>query len=285
MSKENYGSAPLAKGAAPSAPPSCVVILGAAATLSATLLGGGGAVVPLEATVRGCGYVLSPLLFLGSCAWSTYTSWALLRVSLLTDGDSYESIAGITLGALNSAIVRLFIIINAFGICVALQGLFVDLFAPKRLPRAVMVALSGIVMLPITALVRRVDRLAPLSIITSFTAVVMLGFVMGLAATSDVPAPGLTPGPTGSKPISTCLDAFSTIVIGFVVQFNVLPVYQTLPQGEHAHASMMTALQLGMGLTFFVCATRWPAVALAHLILPFAPPFAPPVAARHAALC
>jgi len=113
------------------------------------------------------------------------------------------------------------------------------------------VVAAGLVLLPLTALLRRVDRLAPLSGVTAVTAVVFLGFVVARTATGpgSFPAAGLEAGPCGDKPGIIWLEALSMIVIGYVVQFNVLPVYLTLPAAGRM-ASMMQALTLGMGLTF-----------------------------------
>ena len=230
---------------------SSTAILSAAATLAATLLGGGGAIVPIELKVRETGYVVSPILFLASCAWTMYTSWALLRVSRITHIDSYEAIARHTIGKVSSYIVTLVIVLNAFFICVSLQGIFVDLVMPHKIDRTLMVLGSGVAVWPVTAFVRRVDRLAILSILTALTALVFLGFVLRRAVMGPLPDIELSPTPTGGNPVSIMLDSFSTIVIGFVVQFNVLPVYQTLPKAG-AQTSMMIALFLGMGLTLGV---------------------------------
>ena len=200
--------------------------------------------------------------FSSSCAarGTLYTSWVLLKVSSLSGEGSYEAIALKTLGVAGSVSVQLLIVLNAFLICVSVQGLFVDLIGSAIMPRPAMVLISGAVAWPVTALIRRVDRLAPLSIITALTAVIMLGFVLARAAIGPLPAPNLSPGPTGSIANRVWLDAFSTIVIGFVVQFNVLPVYQSLPGGDGsdpaatatAHHSMMLSLTLGMALTLFL---------------------------------
>jgi len=226
-------------------------ILGASATLAATLLGGGGAIVPLELKVRETGFVVSPILFAGCCAWTMYTSWALLRVSRLSQIDSYEEIARHTIGPIGSFLVKLVIVVNAFFICVSLQGIFVDLVEPGKVDRTLMVLGSGVVMWPITAFVRRVDRLTIPSFLTALTALIFLGFVLRRAVMGPLPEIELSPTPTGGNPVSIMLDSFSTIVIGFVVQFNVLPVYATLPR-DGAQTSMMIALFVGMGLTLTV---------------------------------
>jgi len=234
---------------------SVVQILGAAVTLAATLLGGGGAVVPIEDTVRFSGFILSPFLLVIGGAWTVYTSWVLLRVSVLTGEASYEDIAERTLGCVGSWLVQGEILINAFLICVSVQGLFSDFLLVVSpfddVPRSVMVIIGGVVVLPLTALVRRVDRLAPMSLITAITALIFLGFAMAKAAATDLPADGYYPGPSGSKAGTVWLDALSTITIAFVVQFNVLPVYQSLPAAS-AYSAMMTALFLGTSLVFVV---------------------------------
>jgi len=227
-----------------------VHVLGAAATLAATLLGGGGALVPILLAVRETGYVLATLLFLAGACWTLYTSWLLLRLSELSKGDSYESIALLTLGKGMSVTVQVVIILNAFLLCVSVQDLFVDLLG-LSVSRSLMVIISGVVVLPITAFLRRVDRLAPLSFITALTAIIMLGFVLARCFILDdgesFPASGLSAGPSGDTPAIIWLEALATIVIGYVVQFNVLPVFFSLPAAS-AKADMMSALYLGMGL-------------------------------------
>ena len=78
----------MAEKAMPGSTPTSAVV-GAAATLAATLLGGGGALVPIMLAVRETGYVLAPLLFVGGAAWTLYTSWLLLRASELS-GSIYR---------------------------------------------------------------------------------------------------------------------------------------------------------------------------------------------------
>ena len=228
-------------------------IVGVSATLAATLLGGGGAVVPLELSVRETGYVLAPVLFVTGACWTLYSSWALLKVSHLTQEDSYESAALRTLGKMGSYIVQGVIILNNFLICVSIQGLFVDLMGPI-LERSTMVILSGVAALPMTAGIRRVERLAPLSIITALTAVVFAGFVVARFAMGPLPTRHIAPGPSGSKPATVWLDGFSTMVIAFVVQFNVLPLFASLPP-VNAQGSMMAALLLGLGLSLLLYLT------------------------------
>ena len=228
-------------------------IVGASATLAATLLGGGGAVVPLELSVRESGYLLAPILFVTGACWTLYTSWALLKVSHLTQEDSYEAAALSTLGKTGAYTVQGVIILNNFLICVSIQGLFVDLLGPI-LERSTMIILSSMVTLPLTAGVRRVERLAPLSILTALTAIVFAGFVVARYAMGPLPDREIAPGASGPKQATVWLDGFSTMVIAFVVQFNVLPVFASLPP-VNAQTSMMAALVLGLGLSLFTYVT------------------------------
>ena len=74
------------------------------------------------------------------------------------------------------------------------------------------------------------------------------------AAIGPFPADDLKAGPSGESPGSVWIVAFSTIVIAYVVQFNVLPVYLSLPRAN-SHQSMMRALMIGMGLAFLLYLT------------------------------
>ena len=236
-------------------PATFVAILGAASTLAATLLGGGGAIVPMEDPVRESGYILSPMLILLGAAWTLYTSYLLLRASAISGEASYEDIAENTLGKIGSYTVQALIVLNAFLICVSVQGLFVDLCGQVKpfdaASRPVLVIIGGVIVLPITAFLRRVDRLAPISLFTAITAIIFLGFIIDDTAREPLPAANLTPGPSGDDASVVWLNAFCTITIAFVVQFNVLPVKESLAPTD-AEASMMKALYIGMGLTFTV---------------------------------
>jgi len=245
----------MAEKAMPGSTPTGAVV-GAAATLAATLLGGGGALVPIMLAVRETGYVLAPLLFVGGAAWTLYTSWLLLRASELSGERSYEAIAATTLGQCMSCTVQVVIILNAFLLCVSVQGLYVDLIGLEVISRAMSVAISGVVVFPLTALLRRVDRLAFLSYVTAGTAIVFLGFVIARTQTGPgkFPSSDLSPFASGDEPAVIWIEALATIVIGYVVQFNVLPIYFSLPT-EGAKTGMMRALYWGMGLTFVVYVT------------------------------
>ena len=257
-------------------PDTFVAILGAASTLAATLLGGGGAIVPMEDPIRESGYVLSPFLFLLGAAWTLYTSFLLLRVSAISGEASYEDIAEKTLGKIGSYTVQSFIVLNAFLICVSLQGLFVDLCDRVKpfnaVSRPVLVGIGGMIVLPSTAFLRRVDRLAPISLFTAITAIIFLGFLIDdihhhrthaswtMPVIDDnvtvLPAANLsddlvTAGPSGDAVSVVWLNAFCTITSAFVVQFNVLPIKESLAPTD-AEASMMKALYIGIALTFIV---------------------------------
>ena len=68
---------------------------------------------------------------------------------------------------------------------------------PWLLPACAQVVISGGAILPITALLRKVDRLVPLSLATALTAILFGGFVLGRAIMGPLPAPGLSAGPSG----------------------------------------------------------------------------------------
>lgn len=112
-------------GGGAAGPSRSIAVLGAAATLSATLLSGGGAVTPLTLAVRETGYIMGPLLSAASAVWTLHTSWVLLRASDLAGTRSYESIALSTLGATSSVVVQIIIVLNALLTCVAAQDITV----------------------------------------------------------------------------------------------------------------------------------------------------------------
>ena len=95
-----------------------MAVLAAALTLAATLLGGGGAIVPLEDAVQNSGYVLSTMLFLTGCVWTVYTSWALIKLSMLTGEQSYEMLGQRMLGTPGAVCIQVLIIVNSLLICV-----------------------------------------------------------------------------------------------------------------------------------------------------------------------
>lgn len=233
-------------------------ILGASLTAAATLLGGGGAVVPLQLQVRESGYMLAPLLILAGGVWTIYTSWILLELGGLMGADSYEAIAFRTLGWIGSWTVSVVIIVNAFLICVSTLGLAVDMIhlnAPfDAVDRVPLMLIAAVVLLPLTAVIRRVDRLEPLSFVTAATALIFLGFIIRRSLDGLLPSSQVAPFTSGPDSDTVWIDAFCTMTIAFVVQFNVLPVANAFPS-DGWKGSMMLALFIGIGLTFLIYAT------------------------------
>lgn len=241
-----------------------VAIFGAMATIAATLLGGGGAVIPLEDSVRQTGWVLSPLLFLIGASWSTYTSWLLIRASGLSGEQSYEELAGRTLGPFAARMVQILIVINSFFLGVSVLELFETLLEVP-FSREMILVIGGGLMLPVIAMVRDIDRLSFVSYITACTAVIFVVFVIVREIVgSKVRHSNLNAFPVGQSEIDGAvfalpartlwLQCFSTVMVAFVVQFNVLPLLQTFPK-EHAESAMTTALFIGIAIPTIIYLT------------------------------
>ena len=154
-----------------------VDILGAAATIAATQVGGGGSMAPLELAIRETGWLLTPCLFVVGASWTLYASWALLKASAYCGETTYEGIARRTVGSVGAVVLQAIIIMNALLICISLQSLSYDLLPIYSVNRLLVLVATGVLVHPFTALIRRLDRLAYLSAATAGAAIMWAGFI------------------------------------------------------------------------------------------------------------
>ena len=247
-------------------------MIGAASLLLATSIGGGGATTPIELRVRESGYILGPLLFLVAGCWTTYASWLLLTVGRATNLNSYEEIALKLLGPIGSIFVKLLIVLNGFFSCVTAQEVFANMLLPHKICRDWMILISVAVALPLTAFMRDAKRLTVFSVVTAGATLVFFCFIAARPRTHDFGVPfgeaadsdanteegnatsrrehdGPVPFARHGHTLSIGSDAFSSIVNGFVVQFNLFSIYKVLPQ-DTAYRSTMFAVLISASVAF-----------------------------------
>ena len=143
-------------------------LFGTCFNLFNTILGGGGGIVPLPNAVRLTGLTWGPVLILLCAIMSAYSACAVITASCLVNERSYHGTARHTLGRAGAVCVQLLIVMLLFGISVAVVDIFADV-APALLHRSrtTCVLLAGAMVTPVVALVRRIERLAPISMAAS----------------------------------------------------------------------------------------------------------------------
>ena len=269
---------------ASTAPSSFWVVANAAAILTATLFGGSGAIVPLEDVVRESGYLLTPALFSIGALWTFYTSWLMVKLAVLTGESSYTSIACQTLGHWGGCTVSCVLVLYAFLKCVSMLGIFNDFSAAKfeNVARWVVVLVGGLLVLPLVAFIRRIDRLAPISFVTATTAVIFLGAIVteDIVCMTSLQDPilanhtlDLAPGPTGAGSGYIWLEALCEVTFAFIMQYNVLPVFRSIEMqmggGEGGTSGesvglMHRALRAATALGFVVYVATFLVVYVSH---------------------
>ena len=194
--------------------------------------------VPLPHCVRLAGLRLAPVLLVLCAALSAYSACAIIAASCNVHEQTYQGVARRTIGERGAAATQGLIVCLTFGISVAVIDIFADV-APSvlGLPRTITVILAGCAVTPIVALVRRIERLAIISIIASSLAVAFVGFVYlhhwtrdAALAEAGAGSDGIgdaLPSPQGS--LASLLEAVSVINLSFLCHFNCLPLFHALP--------------------------------------------------------
>lgn len=210
------------------APPRAA-LAGATFNLLNTILGGGGGIVPLPRCVKLMGLRLAPLLLVLCAALSTYSACTIVAVATAVHSDTYQGIARRTIGARGALVVQVLVVSLTFGISVALFSIFADV-AMVHCSRSTAIVLAGVMVTPIVALVRRIERLAVISVVASALVVAFVGFVCAHHHSN----PSQTPPMLELSPPSWSglLEAVSIVNLSFLCHFNLLPLFYGL---RHAH--------------------------------------------------
>jgi amino acid permease len=193
-----------------------------------TILGGGAGIVPLPHALRVAGTTVG-FTFVCVCgALSAYTACAIIRASELVNEQTLQGVARRTLGCKIAVGVRVLLVAFAFGSGVASLTIFTDvaLASYPSLSRTMVVALAGATISPIVVFVRRIERLAPISIASSALVCIFLLYA-GWCRSHSVRGKALAHD--GVQGAAGLLQALSVVNLSFNCHFNLLSLYHALP--------------------------------------------------------
>jgi hypothetical protein len=159
---------------------------------------------------------------------SAYTACAVICASELVNEQTLQGVARRTLGRGHAIAVRVLLIAFAFGSGVAALTIFTDVACASypSFSRTRWVALAGAAISPVVVFVRRIERLAPISVLSSALVCIFLLYagwchshsVRGKAVAED-----------GLQGAAGLLQALSIVNLSFNCHFNLLPLYYALP--------------------------------------------------------
>ena len=217
-----------------------------------TIVGGGISLVPLPYAVRGSRIPTATGIILLSALWCVYSCEALLFASRRCNRATYQSCANAVLGGFGGLMVQVTVVLNSFGISVSMLDVYADV-APSfiRCSRTWCLIGAGTVLTPIVMLVRRIEWLAPLSLLAVAFVFAFIGFVVVRAAIGPLFTPVTTP-----PSFDDVLETTSVVMLAFVCQFNLLPVYASLaPLAERRPAVMTRVVGVACGTAALLYAT------------------------------
>ena len=236
----------------------------AGAQIANVIMGAGILSIPIIMSFLG---LLVGIILIAFSSLSTfYSVYILLRCHQITGKSGYSMFGKITLGKVGAIIVKIIIIINYLGLCVAylrifgesLMTILLTLISPNSYfmtnwHNYIYIFLGSIIMI-FTVFIKKITSLkkvAYLGIITALLfafAITILLFYKGVGGylDNDISWDLLFPNCTFTE----AFHAIPTVFIAFLFQLNVFPIYYSLK--HRSMQSMMRATKIGIGFSFLI---------------------------------
>lgn len=231
-----------------------------------TVLGGGVSLLALPLAAKQAGLVLFVFIVAVMALLTGYTCDQLQVSSSMTGVRSFTGLSRKVLGPCWAHYQSILVMVNNFGIAIALLQAFKDVVPalvqrPAALDDTVwggiwVAGATAIILVPV-ALVQDIGKLAPLSQFALLGVVMFWFFVICQVGSASYPEGAATP--------ATVLEAFnaaSLISLSFTCHFNVLPIFDALGRQPRRYACV---LWTSMALT---CIIYLPVGIIAYLVNP-----------------
>ena len=236
------------------------------AQIANTIMGAGILSIPI--IMRYLGFIIGIFLILFLALSTIYSVYILIRCHEITGKNGYSMFAKITMGRFGSILIKIIIIINNIGLCIAYFRIFgevvqtivqgwvsPDSFWATNWHNFIYILMCGIIMIffIFKENLSSLKRVAYLGVFAVFIFAVSLTVLLAYKTSKDY----LENDISWDYLIANCtfseaFHAVPTVFLAFLFQFNVFPIYLSL---KHKNMeSMMKATKIGVGysLIFFL---------------------------------
>ena len=236
------------------------------AQIANTIMGAGILSIPI--IMRYLGFLIGSILILFLAASTVYSVYILIRCHQITGKNGYSMFAKITMGRFGSILIKIIIIINNIGLCIAYFRIFGEVvqtivqgwvsaesFWATNWHNYIYILMCGVIMIffIFKENLSSLKKVAYLGVCAVFIFTVSLTVLLAYKSLrnyldNDIGWDYFLPNCTFSE----AFHAVPTVFLAFLFQFNVFPIYLSL---KHRNMqSMMKATKLGVGysLIFFL---------------------------------
>jgi len=222
-----------------------VSVVGSIFNLSNTIVGGGISIIALPLAARWAGLFVFPFLVVSLAALSGCTCSMMQHASLSADAGTYAELC-MLVGRSCPMIQHVLIVLNNFGICVALLQTFGSVVPPRLVgiwsSPAVCIGSVSALLCVLSAFLKDVRSLVVLSQFALLGVVAFAALVLSHAQEAYSRMGELRHWP---ETLSHCVGAVSLIALSYACHFNVLPIFNALGRRpRHMQAVIWTSKSL-----------------------------------------
>ena len=236
----------------------------AGAQIANTIMGAGILSIPI--IMRYLGFLIGIILIVFLALSTVYSVYVLIRCHEITGKNGYSMFGKITMGTFGSILVKIIIIINNLGLCIAYFRIFGEVvqtiiqawvspnsFWATNWHNYLYILFCGLIMIFFIFIknISSLKKVAYLGIfavlVFSISLIILLGYKSG-SNYLDSNANWEFFFPNCS--FSEAFKAIPTVFLAFLFQFNVFPIYLSLRNRNMK--SMMKATKYGVGFTLII---------------------------------
>ena len=229
------------------------------AQIANTIMGAGILSIPI--IMRYLGFFLGSILIIFLALSTIYSVYILIRCHEITGKNGYCMLGKITMGKFGSMLIKIIIIINNLGLCIAYFRIFGEVsqtiiqgwvspesFWAKNWHNFIYILFCSVIMIFFIFIknvssLKKVSYLGVLAVLIFTISLIILLFykIFSNYLDSEVEWTFLLPNCTFSE----AFRAIPTVFLAFLFQFNVFPIYHSL---KHRNMeTMMKATKIGVG--------------------------------------
>ena len=236
----------------------------AGAQIANTIMGAGILSIPI--IMRYLGIIFGTLLIIFLALTTIYSVYILIKCHKITGKNGYSMFGKITMGKFGSILVKIIIIINNLGLCIAYFRIFgevvqtiIQAWASSKSFWIVnwhnffYILICGVIMICFIFIknISSLKKVAYLGVLAVLIFSISLLILLIYKKSSKYLDSGMSwkflfPNCT----ITEAFKAVPTVFLAFLFQFNVFPIYQSLRNRNMK--SMMKAANIGIGFSFII---------------------------------
>ena len=236
----------------------------AGAQIANTIMGAGILSIPI--IMRYLGFLLGIILIVFLALSTNYSVYVLIRCHEITGKNGFSMFAKITMGNFGSILVKIIIIINNLGLCIAYFRIFgevvqtiiqawvsPDSFWATNWHNYLYILICGVIMI-FFIFIKNISSLKKVAYLGIFAVLIFSIFLTILLfyksgknyLNSNINWKFFFPNCT----LTEAFKAIPTVFLAFLFQFNVFPIYLSLKNRNMK--SIMKATKYGVGFTLFI---------------------------------